>query len=353
MEGKTHLRLKRHYSLVAHSPDIVELRSGIWNPTSLTVADDAKAGHLYKLLRRLDGSTSARQIATEEGVPHAEVEGLIDHLIELDVLEQEPRNALDYYLDTYLPTIHESQAHRLSVERVIILGDPPLTEEIYRTLMMSLSEADISISIPDPKNTPAWSLLMSNDASWVSSGIQFHEALQSFEQWRGAFIVFTTRTINPIQCRKFNRVALQHRISWLHSALDGPVALIGPTFVPYRSACYECFETRVTMNMREVAAYQRYKDALARNDVISQGAPLLFGLSSLVASHTALEALNFVTTQASFTVNKALTVHLPTMEFAFNEVLRYPKCPACSPSAERDDRELYFDIRSLLDSRRA
>jgi thiazole/oxazole-forming peptide maturase SagC family component len=349
MESQTHFRLKRHYSIVAHSPDTVELRSGVWNPTSFTIADDARSGYLYRVLKRLDGSASVRQIAAEEGVPRAEVEGLIDHLIDLGVLEREPSNALDYYIDTYLPTADASGAHELASKRIIILGDSPLTDEIQRILVTCLPQVDISLL---DHSAQLWSLLSSNDASWISNGILFHEALQSFEQWKGSFVVFATRTINPILFRKFNLVALEHRLPWIHSAVDGPVLLIGPTFVPYRSACYECFETRVIMNMREAANYQCYKDALAQNGVISGAQPLLLALSSLVASHTALEALNFVTTEACFTVNKALTVHLPTMEFAFNEVLRYPRCAACSPSAERDDSELYFDIRSILNSHR-
>jgi hypothetical protein len=36
------------------------------------------------------------------------------------------------------------------------------------------------------------------------------------------------------------------------------------------------------------------------------------------------------------------------MEFTFNEVLRLPGCPACGPAPERDDRELFFDVRALL-----
>ena len=39
--GEFGLRLKRHYSIVAHSPDLVELRHGVWNPESYTFRDDA------------------------------------------------------------------------------------------------------------------------------------------------------------------------------------------------------------------------------------------------------------------------------------------------------------------------
>jgi hypothetical protein len=65
-----------------------------------------------------------------------------------------------------------------------------------------------------------------------------------------------------------------------------------------------------------------------------------------------MEALNFALAGTSFTVGKVLCVYLPTMEFTYNEVLRVPGCTACGSAPERDDRELYFDIRSLLASDR-
>ena len=52
-------------------------------------------------------------------------------------------------------------------------------------------------------------------------------------------------------------------------------------------------------------------------------------------------------TDANFTVGKVLAVHLPTMEFSFNEVLRVAGCPGCGPSSERDDHELYFEMASF------
>ena len=35
------LRIKRQYSIVAHSPDVVELRHGVWNPISHTLTDES------------------------------------------------------------------------------------------------------------------------------------------------------------------------------------------------------------------------------------------------------------------------------------------------------------------------
>jgi thiazole/oxazole-forming peptide maturase SagC family component len=160
------------------------------------------------------------------------------------------------------------------------------------------------------------------------------------------------KIINPIQLRILNRVVLEHRVPWIHAALDGPFLFVGPTFVPHRSPCYECFETRVMMNLRENASYQRYKQTLVKGGIKNGELPSIEpALVGLLASHTALEALNFALTDRAFTVGKVLAIYLPTMEFTFNEVFRVPSCKACSPVAERDDKELYFDLRALIHER--
>src|SRR5438552_18119619 len=98
-------RIKRHFSLIFHSPDSVELRHGVWNPLSFTVNDEAKSGNLVRLLTRLDGSVSPSELAKQEQVPTSEVEALIDHLIQLDVIEFSATTALDYSLDTMIPAL--------------------------------------------------------------------------------------------------------------------------------------------------------------------------------------------------------------------------------------------------------
>jgi hypothetical protein len=117
-----------------------------------------------------------------------------------------------------------------------------------------------------------------------------------------------------------------------------------------RTSCYECFEQRVVMNLREGAGYQRYKQALTTARVVAGADPVQPAVGSILAGHAALETLNYVTTRTSFTLNKVLAIYLPTMELVFNDVPRLPGCRACGPVAERDDQELYFDARAWLDA---
>ena len=102
------------------------------------------------------------------------------------------------------------------------------------------------------------------------------------------------------------------------------------------------------MNLRESASYQSYKRALVERQVREGVLPVEPAIVGMLASHTSFEALNYMLTGSSVTVNKVLGIYLPTMEVTYNEVLRSPVCSACSSSPERDDAELYFDMSRLM-----
>ena len=340
------VRLRRHYSLIAHGPDTVELRYGVWNPTSVTLTDEARSGHLLGILGRLDGRHSVEEIAAAEGIPVPSVEALLERLDELSVLEQRSSHALDSYLDHVSPTlaIHERNLEE-PAKPAVLIGDNALLAEIDRILASRESGEHSRVRPADPALR---GLLSERTTSWLVDSLAFEEEAEPFAQWAGQLVVFGVTSVNPLEMRAFNRISLRHRIPWLHAAVDGPFLLIGPTFIPHRSACFECLETRILMTMREGANYQRYKCSLAEGRVSGGGNALDTVLGAMLASLTAFEALNFLETGASFTLGKMLSVFLPTMEFRFNEVLRLPDCPGCGSAPESHDRELYFDIRTLL-----
>jgi bacteriocin biosynthesis cyclodehydratase domain-containing protein len=341
------LRIKRQYSIVAHSPHVVELRGGVWNATSFTLTDESESGHLYRVLARLDGSMSPVEIARREQVPEEEVQALLDHLVQLDVVESSAASALDYYLDQLVPHLGQRAAADRACSAVTIVGDAALGTEIRRQLTASLPDLDVSEAAA---GDPALAALAAGDTGWLTSSLEFEKRIEAFEGWRERLVVVALTVINPVLLQSWNRVSLALDIPWIHAALDGPFVLVGPVVVPRRTACFECFEARVTMNLREAASYQAYKRALVEGEIRYGPLPVQPALAGLLASLTSLEALNFLLTRSGFTVGKALAIHLPTMEFTFNEVLRVPGCPACGSRAARDERQLYFDVRGLIRS---
>src|SRR5438270_1760223 len=350
MADGTRLRLKRQYSIVAHSDDVVELRHGTWNPISFTLRDDSGTGALRGVLAKLDGTLSTGEIAEAAGVSRNEVAVLVEQLADLDLLEAGPSHALDYYLDHAVPNLLPYPGARGEGRRsAIVLGSGAVPGEVVQILGSSAGGAECDVALA---NGDLRELLTRDGTGWLADGLAFEEYAERFAGWRDRLVVFPSATVDPIELRAFNRIALHHGLAWLHAAIDGPFLLVGPTFVPGRSACYECLETRVLMNLREASSYQSYKQALADGRVAQTRAPLDRVLETMVASLTAFEALNYLLTDTAFTVGKALAVYLPTFEFSHNEVLRLPGCPACGSAPECDDRALYFDIRTLLDGGR-
>jgi bacteriocin biosynthesis cyclodehydratase domain-containing protein len=340
----TNPRLMRQYSVVAHNRNVVELRAGVWNPVSFTLTDEAGSGNLFRILGKLDGTSSSAAIAQALGVPRSDVEALIDHLDQIGVLESGPTSALDYYLDNIAPTLERGRA--LTASRpVLVLGDEELTSELRRHLASSLEGVTLRTLGPDD---PALAILNRNDTSWLQNGLKLHENLRAFESWKDHFVVYLGASVRPIQLAILNRVALALGLPWSTACLDGPFLLVGPTFAPPSSPCFQCLETRILMNLRESESYVRYKNALVEGEVRQGRSPIESALGSLAASLTSLEVINFLLTGSAFTLGKLLSVYLPSMEFAYNEVLRLPGCTACGPVAERDDKELYFDIRALM-----
>ncbi len=341
------MKLKRYFSVVSHGADIVELRNGVWNPTSITLTDESKSGFLFRILSRLDGSNSPAKIAKDEKVPVAEVEALIDHLIQVDAIESKSGSALDQYLDQCVPGLKGESTVAIPERPLLLIGDHALTSMIQAQLAACLPEARVNILDDDP----GLHILQRNETAWLLDGLAFQEQLLQFAHWKGATIVFVTEVINPVQSEILNRVCIELKIPWIHAAIDGPFLLVGPTFIPSRSACYRCLETRLLMNMRGNSGYQAYKRAIIEGEIKRGEVPMAAILRSLLASHVALETLNLAVTETSFTVSKILSIYLPTMEFTFHEVLKVPGCEACGSSAERDDRELYFDIRAIFEER--
>lgn len=349
MSDDIHLRLKRHYSILAHSTNVVELRHGAWNALSFTLADEQESGKLLGVLSRLDGKSSIGEIATAEQMPKTDVEALVDQLSDLGLLETDAEHVLDYYVEHIIPNLlpygREKDVPEASV---VLFGERQVADEIARVLRSSAPQNEYEVVDGDDGLR---NMLLRGATSWASDGLRFEEEAEAFASWRDRLVVFASSTPNPLELRAFNLVSLKHRIPWIHAAVDGPFILIGPTIVPWRSACYECLETRVLMNLREAASYVGYKRVLAEGRALRATKPLDAVLQAMLASLTAFEALNFLLTGASFTIGKLLAVYLPTMEFVFNEVLRLPGCSACAPSPEGDDTELYFELRTLLDVR--
>ena len=340
----TRYRVKPSFSLVAHSADVVELRRGVWNPISITLTDRSSSGKLFRALKMMTGEPTLKEIADEVELTDNEAKDLVTFLTRHDAVETEPGNVLDFQLETFRNTLGTGSPD-FRFDRVVFLGADDFTAEVSALLeeFEDLTSLKTACSALQDE-------LQNSDYTLSYDPLEFRKKLERFENWQGCLLVVASLTIHPIFLRNVNRVCLHYGIPWLHAVADGPFLIVGPTFIPQKSSCYECFETRVALTMRENESYLNYKRALA-NQAVHLGKPFLAKpFRGVLASLAASEIANLAATGSNFTVGKALAVYLPTLEFSFNEVLRAPGCAGCSPMTEQHEQGLYFDLKGYVNS---
>jgi len=346
--NKKYPGIKPYFSIIAHTSDSVELRAGVWNKVSYTIDDDTQSGKLHQFMTLLNGSNSLSEITKITQMSRSDAEGIIDHLQQLNVLEEQSSTAFDYYTDIYAPLFKSNQLSDTAIaeKTIFILSHDDLGTEIKQNLLSKTPLQNIEVI---GQNDLIMNVLIGHEDGWLHNALQFEEVIQQLHFLKDSFVVLAFDHVNPVLSSRFNRIATALNISWIHAAIDGPFIFIGPTFQPSLTACYECFETRVGSNLREFSSYQKYKNAIAAGQITKQSSfPLQALLRNLMISHLMMEILNLAVTNCSFTKNKVLSIYLPTMEITFNEFLKVSNCQSCGSQLHRDDHQLYFDVQALL-----
>jgi bacteriocin biosynthesis cyclodehydratase domain-containing protein len=338
------IRIKPQYSTIVHNSNMIELRHGVWNSVSHMLNDENEEGILAKIVLGLNKQSTPAEIANNIGISRSKVESVLDYLQQLGVLQAKSESFIDYYVDNIAPTLRRpGQFHYQVSMPIVLVGDAYINKKIREQL-----DALLDIEMID--GSSLWPLIQKSGDDWLFDALEQQRFVEQFQMWKGKFIIFSSKHINPILATRLNRIAYELNIPWLHLAIDGPFIFIGPTFHGDHGPCYDCFETRISMNLRESDSYQQYKNAIAENQVYTQDDdPLLGVTSNLLVTHATLEILNYVTTKCSFTSNKTLSIFLPTMEFVYHELLRLPSCRTCGSVSHRDDTQLYFDFQRLID----
>ncbi len=341
------IRIKPYFMIIGHSKDEVELRAGVWNKFSHTISDDTKSGKLFSIMKHLDGHHSTQEIAQKLAISRPKIEGVIDYLQSLNVLETSSSSAFDHYIDQYAPSL-KGYGDTPKFKGIAYIGDEELADTISQNVSKLLP--DVPTLYFELKN-PLISFLTSSSDSWMRDGFKLEETSQKIKELEGYLVVLCLENVNPLVALKFNKVAHHLGITWIHCAQDGPFLFVGPTFQSHKSGpCFECFETLISMNLRENESYLKYKNSLTEGLVhqnTSKGQVTEL-INTLLASHVALEICNLYLTNASFTLGKVLSIYLPLMEISYNEVLKSSLCTTCGSYPYREDHQLYFDFQKLV-----
>lgn len=139
-----------------------------------------------------------------------------------------------------------------------------------------------------------------------------------------------------------NEVCIKHGVPWVSARIDRQRAIIGPFVIPNQTACFACFEARSRANADHPedheALYRHWKELKVRRDIW----PSLLPFAGIVGNFVALDLLRVLAGEhLSAAAGRIINIDLPTMERSVHEVLKLPRCPACSRLRDRRPTKIW------------
>lgn len=136
--------------------------------------------------------------------------------------------------------------------------------------------------------------------------------------------------INPTEYEALNAAALAARTTWTSARLSGLELQIGPTVVPFETACYTCFDLRRKSNLADLGEYRIVEEFLRRHRL--RPTMLAFTPGANLLALEVLKALTWF--MAPATCAHLYSLNLMTMESKLHPVLKLPRCTACGRPAQ-------------------
>ena len=319
--------------MVPYLMDRVELRRGVWNTESTILEDDEATGTLWPTLDLLSqGAEHSEILSRVPGLTRTALEDVVTQLTALGALISPDQDTSDGW----------------QPRPVWVVSDDTDLADLTRQFLVD-EGLDVTVVSDDTKppasfftglrlDQSADELLMEEQALEIVSTM--HPAAQP-----QPVLVVVLAQNNPAMLRALDLLARRAGLAWLHAVIDGPALYVGPFIIPGLTASYRTFEQRVSMNLRERQGYLSWMRSAA--DQVQAGRPeVAVSTRALLAAHVAHETTSIARRGLSTTRNKVLSIYLPTMEIAFNDVLPMAKFDGTSQFAAASD--LYYDIREWI-----
>ena len=153
----------------------------------------------------------------------------------------------------------------------------------------------------------------------------------------GSFVLAVPGTGEQLLLPALNVAALERRVPWMQVLpFDGRLVVVGPVFVPGRSACRECYVLR----RAACSGYDEDFDVVERTALRAAEPP---PLTALAASLAALLALRWLTTEDPALPGRFYAVEVgAVLRLRHDLVLRVPRCPRCG-TPERSVPSPWFE----------
>lgn len=303
--------------------DEIQFRIGPGSSPVLTLADNDGSGKLESLLRRLTAGDHVEDLllAFEED-DRPEIARVLHALLDEDVLrdrtELADRSSVDGYVSVHPLLDADSIEPHLS-DRVLLIS----VGDTGRLLASDLRDAGL-------ENLALWEPL-ETDPGACGDAVERVEADDRSgrdEIDRADCALLVTDRPTPELDRTVNETAYETGTSWISGRIRGFQGYVGPTIVPGKTACYECFRTRYLANTDERASYRAFERSEGTLETLAP-------FARVVAGYLALDLLQLLVNGTGLTAGNVLRFDFFEMSVESNTVLKLPRCQTCSTVGER------------------
>jgi thiazole/oxazole-forming peptide maturase SagC family component len=140
-------------------------------------------------------------------------------------------------------------------------------------------------------------------------------------------VILCSDRSQPLLHSAVNTLCLKHSQPWLSTRFSRSGGEVGPMVIPYKTACYACYEYRVKANLDDSSTATRFTHP--RERVHDDASSYLISMD-IMAEYTCLETIQLLTEkQLPNTVNAVLSIDFTTYRNRLHPVLRVPYCSQC------------------------
>ena len=345
LPSKTVFRISQGLDLVLLSDDEVLVQFGTRSHPSELFRDSDMTGVLARTIGRLlQGPATLDDLIAAAGESHAnDVAEFVNHLFDRGFLSSAEQDPVEQYLRYSF-----DGATALGEQSVALFGCGPLGARIAEGLVQH--GVGSIVLVDDRKTDVLWE--KSAPLNWTtgeelkSAAAAVAEALSSngskVERVSGqtnavmvddvitktGFAIMAMEQVDLRLGHLINRFAIRRRKPWLHVAIDGNFAVVGPLFEPPYTACYNDFRTLATAATPSADMMNRYRRHILERPA-SSFFPGLPAYAEIAAGYAVLAAVHRLLGRPSFASGRAMMINFEQFQIDVEEVLRLPRCPVC------------------------
>lgn len=136
-----------------------------------------------------------------------------------------------------------------------------------------------------------------------------------------------------------NKACLKKKIRWTSVGLNGIEMIMGPSIIPYETACFSCYSLRRKANEVFYHEYLAFENYLRENPSSAVDYGALIPSSKIAANICAFEIIGILSNYViPISYGKLITLDLLNFEASIQDVLKIPLCPDCSQAGPKPKR---------------